>query len=404
MVGALTVVFDARGVQERSDGLSHYVRNLVIHLLRLERDTRYIVLLRPSLVGELRRAGVLGRPGVIVRELGVPFMGLLQQAALPGVIRRDARRAPGASVYHYPHFDMPLAAHPRTVVTMYDMNHLTLPEYFQSWRRLKRVYARSMTALTVRRAAHILTISEASKQALRQRFPSLPDDRVTVTHLALDRAVWGCVPGSKGTGCREEPVPLEPGTEMAGFRERRRLGSDRFILYVGTDRAQKNVDRLLLAYRRIREQGIPHKLLLVGSVGESPRVARRIGELGLDGAVARIGHLPDEQLPLVYRCAEVFAYCSLSEGFGLPLLEAMACGVPIVTSGIGAMAEVAGACAELVDPYSVESIAQGLLTVLRSAARRQELLARAQEVVARYRWEETARKTLEVYRRVAGYQ
>jgi glycosyltransferase involved in cell wall biosynthesis len=151
----------------------------------------------------------------------------------------------------------------------------------------------------------------------------------------------------------------------------------------------------------VRQGGCSHRLLLVGSRG-SPELQQRVAALGVSQSVSFLDYVADEELPLAYRAAEVFAFCSLSEGFGIPLLEAMASDVPIVTSNVGAMAEVAGAASMLVDPYSVRSIADGLGALIRSPVLRRELIAKGRRRLEQFSWDLTARQTLEVYQHVEG--
>ena len=379
----MRILFDARGVQRHSDGMSHYVRQLLLHLLALDGPQEYVVLLREPFLRELERRGVSPRPNLHPVVTDEPFMGWRQQLGL----RRLIRRLPPVSLYHYPHFDLPLFAHPRSIVTVFDLNQFHLPGYYHSLGPVKRLYGFLSTRASVAKAEHVLTISQASRQLLLQRFPALPSDRVTVTHLGLSEA-FGAAPSA---------------ASVSAFRERHRLGADRFLLYVGTDRPHKNLNRVLAAFARLRHScTIPHRLLLVGSSTGDGSVPRAIRSLGLDDAVARIDHVPDEELPAAYRAAEALVFCSLSEGFGMPLIEAMASELPIVTSNLSAMQEIAGTAAILVDPRSVESIAKGMWQVISRDALRKQLIERGQDRVRAFTWDAAARATLEVYRQVGA--
>ena len=377
------ILFDARCIQHQSDGLSNYVRHLLGALLRFDTDNYYWVLLSPFVRDELSKAGLLEHPRLHIIVTQIPFMGPLQQIGIPLLVRR----LPPMDVYHYPHFDLPLFAHDHSVITIYDLNHICMRGYFDRLRGLKRAYSLATTQLSLRRARHVITISCASKAALLERFSWLCPDMISVTYFGLS-----------------ELFQTAPATErVTEFRRRFNLGDDRFALYVGTDRAHKNLDRLIRAYAKVRRQGsFPHKLLLAGSFSGNGRFSRTVEDLGLKDAVRHLGYVSDDDLPLAYRVADVFAFCSLSEGFGLPLIEAMACGVPVVTSNIGAMAEVTADCGVVVNPLSVDDIAQGLCSVLSSATLRQQLVVKGLERIRGFTWEQTASKTLEVYRRICG--
>ena len=377
----MRILFDARGVRDQSDGMSNYVRHLLAQLLRVDTENEYVVLAAPALADDLARADLLDHPNLRPVVTSIPFMGAAQQLQVP----RLARRLGPVSVYHYPHFDLPLAAHPRSVVTIYDLNHLSFAEYFDSLRPLKQVYSFQTTRWTMTRAKEIIVISNTTKSHLLQRFPWLDPQKVTVIYFGANEAF------------RTPPDP----DRLRAFRQKFQLGQGRFILYVGTHRAHKNLTRLLEAYRRlVLQSACPHGLLLVGSPKDDSDLQARIAALGLGERVKTLGHITDEELPLAYRVADAFAFCSLSEGFGMPLLDAMVSEVPIVTSNLGAMAEVVGDSAVLVDPFTVESIADGLMRVLGSEALRRRLMMSGLERATRFTWEETARKTLDIYRRV----
>jgi glycosyltransferase involved in cell wall biosynthesis len=177
-----------------------------------------------------------------------------------------------------------------------------------------------------------------------------------------------------------------------------------YILCVGKLQARKNTVGVLRAFHLLREQaGIRHKLLFVGrKTWTSSDVAPTVQQLGLNDSIIHTGHVPDEDLPVFYSGADVLAYPSLFEGFGLPVLEAMACGTPVVTSNVTALPEVAGGAAEIVDPHRVEDIARGLHAVLGSSSHSEELRRRGYERVKRFSWAATAKKTLAVYGAVAS--
>ena len=381
----MRILFDARGVQARSDGMSNYVRAILAGLLSADRETAYTILLTPAFRSELQAAGLLERSNVRAVETSIPFMGAAQQVWMPALVRRLGP----SHVYHYPHFDLPTLAHPNSVVTIYDLNHINFPAYFGSQRRLKRWYSWVTTHASARRARHVITISEHTKRQLLERFTWLTPGDVTVTHFGVEARFL------------TPPAP----ERLRAFRQKFALGDARYLLYVGTHRPHKNLERVVKAYAQLRGRGeVTQQLLLVGSPGGSEAVPRLVRALRLEDAVRLIGYVPDEELPLVYRVADAFVFCSLSEGFGMPLLEAMASGVPVVSSAIGAMAEIAADSALLVDPYSIERIAEGMATLAQSDAARRAFAARGAERVQRFSWDDAVARTLGVYRAVAGDQ
>jgi glycosyltransferase involved in cell wall biosynthesis len=176
----------------------------------------------------------------------------------------------------------------------------------------------------------------------------------------------------------------------------------RFLLYVGQIYPMKNVGGIIKAYARLREI-IPHRLVIVGQPTQrSKSELALIDHYGLRSDVMVTGRVPDAEIPVFYSLAELFVFPSLYEGFGLPLLEAMACGCPIVTSAGGATEEVAGDAAKLVNPRDPGSIAEGIDDLLRDSAARRELVERGFQRVKHFTWEKCAREVLQVLHSVGG--
>jgi glycosyltransferase involved in cell wall biosynthesis len=172
-----------------------------------------------------------------------------------------------------------------------------------------------------------------------------------------------------------------------------------YLLYTGRLRPRKNLSRLIEAYRQVRDQVAAPPLVLSGGLtAHAGELQAQAGRLGLAEHVIFAGYVPDDLLPALYRGATAFVYPSLYEGFALPVLEAMASGVPVVTSSTSATAEVAGEAALLVDPESTAEIASGLVRLLSDQALREDLARRGLARSSRFTWERTARETTGVYR------
>jgi alpha-1,3-rhamnosyl/mannosyltransferase len=378
----MRVLFDARAWRSQTDGLSNYVHHLVAEMIRQDQTVDYVLIVNQALHEAWSREGLFAHRHVHPILSSIPFMGLEQQLRVPLLVRR----LPSAAVYHYPHFDLPLLAHPAAVVTIHDLNPCALPDYFDSFRLLKRTYAAWATRWAATKAMRVLVVSEATKRTLLSFVPSLKSEQVVVTHHGITGNIGAAIPSEAQAG---------------RFRRRYRLADHRFILYVGTDRPHKNLPRLIQAYARLRADGAcRQKLLLVGGFTHHAQLERLAVSLGVGDDVVLTGHVASEELPLAYQAADVFALCSLSEGFGMPLLEAMAAGVPVVTSSRGSMAEVAGDAAVLVDPESVEAMAHGLGQVLGSPRLQESLIEHGRRRLDTFSWRSAARRTLEVYRDV----
>jgi glycosyltransferase involved in cell wall biosynthesis len=299
-----------------------------------------------------------------------------------GVIRA-ARRA-RADLLHVPTVLAPATSPLPLVVTIHDVSVLNFPDRFPRW-------FRTWAALTLPRiaagAALIVTDSSASRDDLLQRWPSL-EGRVAVVPLGIPPrdASW------------RDPERIA--------RVRREYDLDRpFVLTVGSIEPRKNLPRLLTAIHQLRQVPATREIRLV-HVGPSGWLAddvhRLVRDLGLESAVTFVGYVPEHALPLVYGLARVMAYPSLFEGFGLPIVEAMASGCPVVTSSVSSMPEVAGNAALLVDPMDVDGIAEAVGRLWVDEARRRECQSAGHARAAQFTLDRMARDTLDAYHRVAA--
>jgi glycosyltransferase involved in cell wall biosynthesis len=189
---------------------------------------------------------------------------------------------------------------------------------------------------------------------------------------------------------------------LAAIRARYRL-PENFVLTVGNLQPRKNLERVLEATALLRRDGVDVHLALVGQPQyQVRRITRRIQELGLASSVTLTGYVADQDMPAIYSAAKALIYVSLMEGFGLPILEAMACGTPVISSAVSSPPEVTGDAALLVDPYDVRAIAAALRSVLDNDALRSDLRRRGYERVSLFSWEKTARQTLDIFHEVCA--
>jgi glycosyltransferase involved in cell wall biosynthesis len=364
---------DARKL--RDFGIGTYIRNLLRHLARLDRDTEFVILARPF---DCSALASLGQNFRIVPEAAANY-SVAEQIRIPFALRRE-----GVTLFHAPHYVLPPLVTCRSVVTIHDCIHLMFPQYLPS--RLALTYARTSITLASRRATRVLTVSESSKRDIL-RFVDVPPDKIDVIYNAYDER-FGIEP-------REEDV--------IRVRERYQL-HDEFVLYAGNVKPHKNLERLIEAFDLVRKRGLGHlKLVLIGDeISKYAALRRAVHSHQLHKYVRFLGYLPEETLAVMYRLAGVFVFPSLYEGFGLPPLEAMASGTPVVTSNISSLPEVAGDAAVLVDPYRPESIADGIERVLCDETLRRDLRARGLARARQFSWESSVRRVREIYGEVAG--
>lgn len=265
----------------------------------------------------------------------------------------------------------------RLVVTVHDLAFDHFPSLFpRTWRTLYRLGLRA----AVRRADAILTPSRNTAEDVLSR-TSVDPAKLHVVPLAASLPT-GALDAEEVLARLKVPSP--------------------YVLFVGTLEPRKNLVRLVRAYRRVAANGFPHALVLAGPLGWHHESLMRELSLQGPGEIAMTGPLSDEELDAVYRAADVFAYPSLYEGFGLPVVEAMARGVPTVASATSSVPEVAGDAAIGVNPRSVREIAQAIESLLSDVDLADRLAARGRARAERFSWDETARLTLDAYERVLG--
>ena len=362
----------------RSAGINRVLQQLLTELPNVPGDERYLVyapysepnrrlLARPRMRSRLTRLPVERPPVRIAWE----------QTVLPVELLRER-----AELLHALGFVSPFGWRGKTVVTVYDLSFLRFPEVYN---RANRVYLSTFTPPSLRRADRVITISEDARRDVVELCGVAPE-RVTAILLAADESLQ----------------PASPEAVRA-FRTRHNL-PERFVLYQGTLQPRKNLETLVRAYGMLRAQGSDdHILVLAGPRGwQYDSIFELTRQLGLEDAVRFPGFVPDEDQPLWYSSATVFAFPSRYEGFGLPLLEAMACGAPVVSSSSSSLPEVVGDAGLLVDPSDVEGLCSALRELLEDEPRRLALAAAGRARAATFSWRKMAEETVQVYREVLG--
>lgn len=378
----MRIGFDVTPLCVPQSGVGTYTINLLTHLTCWTEDELIPLAHRP--VRWEARADLWARRngGVPEAAFGSPWpfrlnKTLWMQAILPWQL---ACLCP--DVCHFTNGVAPWWSPCPTVITIHDMTLWLFPEHHYR-RRLAAM--RPFIPIAARRANAIIAVSHSAKQDLI-RILRVPAAKVHVIY--------------------EAPAPcfrpLSPGPALEAVRRRYHL-PERFVLYVGTIEPRKNLPRLVEAFARLRRNGLTsHGLVFVGQRGwKDAPVYATVERFGLREATRFLGHVPLEDLIALYNLAEALAFPSLYEGFGLPVVEAMACGTPVVTSANGSLGEIAGDAAEFVEPTDVASIAGGLHRVLTCPARRAELRYRGLARAAQFTWTAAASQTRALYLAVA---
>jgi glycosyltransferase involved in cell wall biosynthesis len=361
----IRVGIDAHTVGARQTGNETYVRRLIEALCELPDPSAERIYYHtgaerlPSRFGRARRVWPHS-----------PFVRV--PVSLPLALWRDC-----IDVAHFQYIAPPLCPCP-VVVVVHDVSFARFPHLFPTALGLR---LRALVPRSLRRAAHVLTISEFSKSEIVECF-GIDPSRITVTPLAAG-------PEFHPAGELEQD-----GGEVTA------LGvSEPYVLAVGNLQPRKNLLRLLAAYALLRDRGErDHRLVLVGQRGSyGGEIEMAIARLRLTEHVVLTGYVSDAQLVALYRGASLFVYPSLYEGFGLPIVEAMACGTPVVTSNLASMPEVAGDAALLADPTSVDTLADAMSRVLSDSTLRARMRTDGLRRSAQFSWSRTAQQTLAVY-------
>lgn len=370
---------------QTNTGSGQYTRQLVYHFNRLVSDLE-LTLIYPQASGDPGPEEVPPSVGI---ELVPVRAGHLGKVHFEQILFPRACQRVGADVAHVPYWGSPLQSPIPLVVTVHDVTTLLVREYHRGLRA--RLY-NSLIAAGARAADHVITDSLASKEDIIRHL-GIPADRVTPIYLAVDSA-------------------YSPETDFLldiAVRKKYDL-PDFYVLYLGGYEIHKNVTTLLLAYTYVAQAlGDDYPLVLAGAKpgGHSerfPDYETYIERLNLEEFVTWAGYIEEADKPAVYRGASAFAFLSRHEGFGLPALEAMACGVPVITTTSGSLPEVTGDAAFALDPDDDRQIGGSLIAAVTqeelAAEMREKGLARA----ADFSWEKTATETLLIYDRLAESQ
>jgi glycosyltransferase involved in cell wall biosynthesis len=365
----MRIAFDGTTLTPGRTGVGYYTEHLLQHLAAHGNDEVVVLSNRPV---ETTRPLP---PRTLVTATTVPLPRVLWlQAVAPRVLRRLR-----PDVVHFTNGMMPFFSPVPTVVTIHDMSLTLYPGYHP----LRRVLLnRPLVDLAARRADAIITVSQSARRDI-MRIYGADGSRIHVVHEAAAPAFR----------------PVRDGATLERIRRRYGL-ADRFILYVGTIEPRKNLPKLIAGFARRHKAGdLPHQLVCAGPYGWLSRdIEELIERLEIDDALRFTGYVPFDDLPALYSLAEMFVFPSIYEGFGLPVVEAMACGTPVVTGHVAALAEVAGGAVEHVERLDVDQLGETLVRLARSPERRHHLSLLGLQRSQVFSWERAARETLDVYR------
>ncbi len=378
----MRVTIDYTAAIAQGAGIGRYTRSLVAALARVDSDALYTLFSVERPTAERGFPAAHDAPNMRPRiwPVGVRYANAIwQRARLPLPVELVAGRA---NVFHGPDFTLPLALFAHRVVTIHDLAFLTHPQY--AFPKLA-AYLGRVVPRTVRAADHIIAVSQCTADDLAQRLGVAPE-KISVIPIGVD-------PGVRRVEDQARIMELET-----------RYGlTHPFILAVSTIEPRKNYEGLIAAFAQARQSPDgPRMLVIAGRKGWLyDGVFEAVRQFGVQDSVRFLDYVPDEELPVLYTAADALAMPSFYEGFGIPVIEAMACGTSVICSTGGALPEVAGDAALTVAPEDRDGLANALVRVVSDSALREELCRKGYARAQRYSWDDAARAHVEVYRRMA---
>jgi glycosyltransferase involved in cell wall biosynthesis len=363
----VNIALDARKLFD--GGIGTYIRNL-LQALATRPEHRWTALVDPSDVGRVK-----WRENVQEVPVRAGKYSLAEHWVIPGAARRAS-----AELLHAPHYTLPLLWNGPSVVTIHDLIHVRYPHFFPVG---AAVYAKAMASMAARRARIVIVDSRHTSDDI-QEFLAISKDKIRVIPLGVSESF-----GPRTTA------------EVEAFRRQYELPKD-YLLYVGARRRHKNLELLLQALAAIPAGKRPPLVLSGEPWTAETALASLAATLSLQRDVYFAGDPEnDDTLALLYSGATLYVQPSLSEGFGLPPLEAMACGVPVLSSTGGSLPEAVGDAAVLLEPRDPDRWADAILTLLGDASQRSDLATRGRQRAREFTWQRTAAETLEAYRTAA---
>lgn len=370
-----TLLFDARLLLNSPTGIGQYIVSLFPELLRAAPDIHFHLLCPPH-VWDGYPIDRWQAENLTVHRRAWRHMSVQQQWLIP-----QFARSIQADLIHYPHFDAPVWMSTLPVVaTIYDAKYLVHPRFFPRLSTAKRAYMRFAFAATLRRARRVITLSHSTATDLAHLF-RFRKEHLSVIYAAANPTL--------------APVSAEI---VAGFRKRYALLRP-YILTVGELRAHKNHEALIAAYAHSLSHE-NHDLVVIGRThADSPDLHALIASYGIQDKVHLLMDVDDDGLRAAYTGASLFTLVSLYEGFGLPILEAMACGTPVIGSNTTATAEVIGDGGIQVDPTDSSAITAAIDHLLQNPAMMQALVERGNRWHHRFSWRTAAEQTIQIYQK-----
>ncbi len=371
----MRIGIDATALPPQPVGAGNYIIQLIRALASLKVNDEFVIF------AQQRGHALISLPEndsfewIILEDRNPGSRLIWEQTLYPQLIRKS-----GVDLLHSMHYTRPVKLPCASVVTFHDMTFFLYPELHT---RAKRLFFPLAIRASARQADALTAVSESTRQDAI-RVLGISPEKITATQLGVDPTFR----------------PINDAAIKGKIAEKYDL-PERFILYVGLLEPRKNLPMLIRAYKRLIDGGENFKLVLVGRYGwMHEELLRQINNLDLEEMVHFTGYVSQEDLPLVYNLSSLFVYPTLYEGFGLPALEAMACGVPVITTDVSSLPEIVGEAGILVPVNNVEALYGAMIAVLGDEDLRRKMINKGIQRAAKFTWEQTAILTFQVYQQV----
>ncbi len=365
-IGLITSAMDGNRA-----GIGSYSYNLVSNLTRIDKNNEYVLIHRYPANDVIYKVN---------KELIIPYPRIPFENTIGNniILSRKLRNHDFDIVHDLSQISPFLFNSPfKKILTIHDLTPILFPETFGLIHVLLQRY---VLPVTFKNIDMIIADSENTKKDIIKYF-KIEEEKIKVVYLGIDGKF----------------KPLENINNINGNYD---INSP-FILYVGTLEPRKNIPSLIKAYYKLRKKGVEHKLVIAGGKGwKYKQIYEQVNKLKLQKEVIFMGYVPEDDLPKMYNAADLFIYPSFYEGFGLPPLEAMACGCPVITSNTSSLPEVVGDAGIMIDPYNIDELASAMDEILSNERLREEMIKKGLRRAKIFSWEKTAEETMQVYNEI----
>ena len=374
----MKICFDARPVINKQTGLGRYIINLIKSLLEIDKKNQYTIYVNSRLKRD-HPLFHLKRDNLSLRSTKIKEVSVSQQLLVPFIVNNKEY-----DIYHYPNFDLPIGVSHKSVFTIHDLTYIKHKNLYSNGKFLKNFYTKWIIDLSIRKAKKIIAVSESTKKDILEIY-NPPENKIKVIHEGLDYSF-----SVNGSGTKTTSILTNKSFNSKAHN---------FFLFIGERRPHKNLPRLIKAFSHFKNKiKSDYKLIIAGKpyaqYSEPEKVTK---QLNLADDVIFLGYVEDKEIQALYKDSSCFIFPSIYEGFGLPLLEAMACGVPIITSNISSMPEVVGRAAITIDPYNIIEISSAMEKIHFDNSIRQNMIKLGFERIKEFSWQKSAEQTLLLY-------